>query len=285
MIPALFLTFFLKIYGMISAFFISFQKIEFTPILRYTYVGLHNWIELLSDPVFAKALQVTSYFSLLTIIIGIVLALGIALLLNENFRGRGMLRVLLLVPWAVPHVSNAQIWRWLFSIEYGIINGALIKFGLSESGIPWLIDSRVAIHALVIAQTWKDVPFMALLLLAALQTVPEQLHEAAKIDGASFWHRFRNVTLAHIRTTVFFVIIIEMIEMFKVFDIVYVATHGEPANSTMVLYLYIYRQVFEYVNFGYGAAVAYTLAAVVVVISLFYIKIFTGREQLWARAQ
>lgn len=278
-LPALIFVGLLKIYSTAWSLFLSFEEVESVSPLVTKQVGAANWYEIFfKDALFMPVLKTTMYYSTVCVVVGLLLSLGIALALNEQFRGQGALRVFLIIPWAIPSVTNGYVWRWMLSAQYGIINGVLYHLGLIREYVNWLGTVDTALNSLVFVQIWKDVPFMTLLLLAGLQTVPGELQDAARVDGANVWQSFRNVTLPWMKTTISFVMIIEFIETFKAFDVVYVMTRGGPFDTTLVFYMYVYRVSFSYINFGYGSALAYTLAIIILCLSLVYVKILRTGE-------
>lgn len=243
------------------------------------YVGGANLYKVFfGDPLFLPMLETTLKYSGACVVLTVLLALAMALVLNEKFRGKDLLRVLLIVPWAIPSVTNGYVWRWMLSAQYGVINGILYNLHLIPEYLNFLGDPRLALPSLIFVQVWKDIPFLAVMLLAGLQTVPEEMHDAARVDGANVWQRFRNVTVPWMRMTIAFVIIIEIIETFKAFDIVYVMTRGGPFDTTLVFYMYIFRTSFSYFNFGYGSALAYILAIIILCFAILYVKVLRTGE-------
>ncbi len=226
------------------------------------FVGLRNYARLLQSGEFWNSLTTTFVFSLSAVVAIIVVGFFIALLLDQDFPGRGLLRALLLVPWAVPPVVNGLLWKWLLDPGYGVVNGLLTQLHLIDSYRSWLTSMPSAMIWVVSAYTWTHVPLAALLILAGLQTIPGELYEAATVDGASSWQRLTGITLPLVRPTIMVVLIFETIFALKVFDIIYVLTGGGPGNATTVLGWEIYSKTFRQLDFGNGSALAILLGLI-----------------------
>lgn len=226
------------------------------------FVGLGNYLRLLQGGEFWSSLATTFIFSLSAVASIIVIGIFIALLLDQEFPGRGVLRALLLVPWAVPPVVNGLLWKWLLDPGYGVVNGLLKQLHLIDSYRSWLTSMPSAMIWVVASYTWTHVPLAALLMLAGLQTIPGELYEAATVDGASPWQRLTRITLPLVRPTMMVVLIFETIFALKVFDIIYVLTGGGPGNATTVLGWEIYSKTFRQLDFGNGSALAILLGLI-----------------------
>lgn len=215
------------------------------------FIGLANYVFLFKDPRFYTALVNTVYFSVVSVGIELVLGLALALLLHAPSPGRALLRASILVPWAIPTVVAARLWAWLFNPEYGLIPKLL-----PLHGVDWLGTPGYAMHAAIIVDVWKSTPFVALLILAGLQTIPSDLYRAAEIDGASKLRSFRSITLPLLRPTLLLALVLRALDAFRVFDVVYVLTGGGPANTTETLSIYTYKTLMRAGDFGYGSALA-----------------------------
>ncbi|HEY0211309.1 sugar ABC transporter permease [Acerihabitans sp.] len=220
------------------------------------YVGFANYLYALTDPDFLAALARTLYFTLVSVAFEGVIGVLVALLLNQQFYGRGLLRVLVILPWALPTIVNAMMWRLNFNPDYGSVNALLTQTGLIDRYRSWLGSPDSAMNAVMIADIWKNYPLVTLLTLAALQSIPEDLFEAARIDGASAWRRFRAITLPAILAPLGVALILRTIDAFKIFDIIYVMTRGGPVDSTKTLSFFVYQESFSYLRAGSGAAYA-----------------------------
>ncbi|WAT02324.1 carbohydrate ABC transporter permease [Rouxiella chamberiensis] len=220
------------------------------------WVGIDNFIYALTDPDFRAALWRTLYFTVVSVLIEGVIGVLVALLLNQKFRGRSALRVLVILPWALPTIVNATMWRLNFNPDYGSINALLSQLGLIAHYRSWLGSPDSAINAVMFADIWKNYPLVTLLTLAALQTIPEDLFEAARLDGASAWRRFRAITFPAIAAPLAVALVLRTIDAFKIFDIIYVMTRGGPLDSTKTVSFFVYQESFSYLRAGSGAAYA-----------------------------
>lgn len=203
-----------------------------------------------------------------------------ALLLNQKFHGRNLLRVLVILPWALPTIVNATMWRLNFNPDYGSINALLTQLGVIDHYRSWLGDPASALNAVMLADIWKNYPLITLLTLAALQTIPDDLYEAARLDGASAWRRFRAITLPAILAPLAVALVLRTIDAFKVFDIIYVMTRGGPMDSTKTLSFFVYQESFSYLRAGSGAAYAVLMTLLCgVLIALYMLMLFRQRRR------
>ena len=240
------------------------------------FVGLANYRFLFKDPRFWHSLGNTVYFTLLSVTLELLLGLGIALLLQKGgngrrdgkgFTGSGWVRAIVLIPWITPTVVSAKMWEWIYQPGFGVLNYLL------GTEINWLGDPRWAIHAAIAADVWKTTPFVAILMIAALQVIPDDLYRAARIDGANGWQIFRRITLPLLKPAILIVLLFRTLDAFRVFDTVYVLTGGGPANSTETLSIYAYKVLFQILQFGYGSALAVVTFLCVLIISLSYVAL------------
>ncbi|PRH87245.1 ABC transporter permease [Labrys okinawensis] len=220
------------------------------------FVGLANYRTLLGDDAFWNAWGHTVLFTAVSTALETVLGLGMALLLYEPFAGRSLVRAAMLVPWAMPTVVTSKMFGWLFDGQHGLINYLLKSVGLIDGNINWYGSVDHALDTIIIADVWKTTPFMALLLLAGLQTVPRSLTEAAKMDGASAWRIFWHVRLPLLLPTLLIAGMFRALDAFRIFDLVYVLTGGGPADSTETLSTLSYKVLFSTLQFGYGSALS-----------------------------
>jgi ABC-type sugar transport system permease subunit len=251
----------------------SFYRIDVSVKgLKYNFVGLDNWYNIFQDYWFPLILQNTIYFMVVETFLVLTLGLIFALLLNQDVKGKKFFRTILILPWAVPGVTNGLVWQWIYNGDYGILNGILYHLGLLDHPIHWLTESSYAMNLCIISQTWKDVPFATLMILAALQSVPRELYESAYVDGASRFQAFKNIILPYIKLQVIFTLVVQMMYSFKVYDTIYMLTQGGPANATNVLYYYVYRVGFVSMNIGYGEVLALVVLIITIVFTLFYVR-------------
>jgi len=236
------------------------------------WVGLANYERMLSDPTVGTALRNSLYFTFVEVIAVIAIGLAVALLLDTPSGRNGMFLVVLLIPWALAPVANAVLWKWIYNANYGILNAILLQLGLIDQKVVWLGDPFLALNMLLIADAWKAIPFIALLLLAGLQNVPPFLYRAARVDGAGAWARFRHVTLPGLRIPILVAVVLQSIWALKVFDLVFVLTKGGPMDGTVVLNFLAWRVTFNFLDLGYGAAIANVLFVIMFVLALIYVR-------------
>jgi len=229
------------------------------------FVGLDNYAQIFQDPVALLALRNNAIWSAVTIVVPIVLGLVLAVLLNGSSRLMPLLRTIFYMPAVLPLVAVAAIWGWLYDPSQGSVNEILRSIGLGALAQPWLGQDSTALGAVIVAGVWVRTGFPMLLYLAALQSIPNELYESARTDGANRWQQFWNITMPGLRPAHVIVLALSVIDSFKVFDIVFAMTNGGPGNSTQVLGTWMFVNVFQYFNAGYGTAMAViiTLAALV----------------------
>jgi ABC-type sugar transport system permease subunit len=263
-----------SIFPIVESFRLSFYRMILTlPWLGQKSVGLENYTDLASDPVARDAIVTTLVFIAVTIPLELLAGLGIALVLNQGFRGRGLLRAVVLIPWAIPTVVSSQMWRFIFNDRYGLVN--FLLFGADSSRyIAPLADPYLAMISIMTAEIWKTTPFAALIMLAGLQGIPDDVYEAASVDGASSWQKFRHITLPLLKPALLLAVLFRTIDALRVFDLVYVMTQGGPADATNVLQFYGYKKTFAEGMIGYGSAIAVTVFAMSLVLSLAYLRTF-----------
>jgi multiple sugar transport system permease protein/alpha-1,4-digalacturonate transport system permease protein len=247
-------------------FYMAFTKWN---VFRQTakWTGSKNFVVMWHDKTFWTALWNTVYYTAFHIPLTLVAALGLALLLNRKLRGVAFFRTAAFFPYITSMVALTYVWNLLFSPQYGPINVVLHWFGVAN-GPGWTVSSDWSMPAVIIVGTWREMGYYMLLFLAGLQTIPSQLYEAAKVDGANAWQRFRNVTLPGLRHVTFLVTVLLTIGSFKVFDLILLLTNGGPGDSTLVLSQYIYRMGFEQNNFGYASAISIVLFAICFLITI-----------------
>jgi multiple sugar transport system permease protein len=220
------------------------------------FVGLANITHLAADARFLSSLGTTLYFAGVAVTLEVLLGLGMALLLNQTFVGRGLARTAVLLPWALPTVVAARMWEWIYNPDFGILNYVLRGAGLIGGPVSWLGDPFWAIHAAILADAWKTTPFAALILLAGLASIPADLARAARVDGAGRLAVFLEVTLPLLRPSLVVTVLFRFLDSLRVFDAIYVLTGGGPANTTETLAVYVYKTLFQTLRFGYGSALA-----------------------------
>jgi multiple sugar transport system permease protein len=265
---------------LVRGILMSFNEVDIINQGKMQFVGLKNYITLLDDPVFFTAIRNTMVWTLGVVFFQYVIGLSVALLLNEPIPLRGMFRGLVLVPWVVPSVVAALVWRWIYVPDYGILNHLLRLLYIIQDPLQWLSDSKLAMIAVIVVGVWKGIPFMAVVLLAGLQSIPKELYDAAEVDGASIIQRFRYVTIPNLRYLSTIVILLSIIWTFNSFDLVYVMTKGGPSNATHLLSTYAYLTAFTFIDFGYAAALSVVMLLVLLVFAMIFSRLLKrGSEQ------
>jgi len=270
--PAVFLAPALAVLALVTLFPILY--VLWLSLQRYSLIGgapeyaaLDNYIRLLGDARFWNALGTTLYFTAVSVALEVALGLGIALLLAQAFAGRGAMRAIVLLPWAIPTVVAARMWEWMYNGDFGVINYLL------GTEINWLGNPYWAIHAAIAMDVWKATPFAALLLLAGRLSISQDLYQAARLDGAGPWRLFRHITWPLLRPLLFIVLIFRTIDAFRVFDAIYVLTGGGPANTTETLSIYAYKVLFQALEFGYGSALAIVVFVCIAAVTAVYVRL------------
>ncbi|ACZ43400.1 binding-protein-dependent transport systems inner membrane component [Thermobaculum terrenum ATCC BAA-798] len=252
---------------MIASLLLSFT--QYDVVSPPKWIGLQNYQDLLHDDLFWQALKVTSLYSAVSVPATLALGLLLALLLNQRFRGVYFLRTVYYLPTVISGVAVAMLWRWMFNADYGIINVLLGKVGVQ--GPQWLLSERWALPALIITSLWGFGGTM-LIYLAGLQGIPTELYEAAEIDGAGTWGKFRHVTLPLISHVTFFNLVLGIIGSLQVFAEAYVLTGGGPNNATLLLSVYLYNNAFQYLKMGYASAIAWVMFVIVLLLTLLVLR-------------
>ncbi len=243
--------------------------------LPHSWVGFKNFSAIFESSLWVAALERTLAFTVVTIVFDIVVALALALMLNRNFRGRGLLRAAVLVPWAVPTVVSATLWKTMFDPRAGFVDYFLGAFNGSWSNISWLGASVWRSWAAVfVADSWKNIPFVAIILLAGLQVIPNDVYEAAKMDGASWWQAFRRITLPMLKPAISVALIFRTLQALLVFDVIYIMTGGGPGNSTETLSFLNYQTFIVNTDFGNGGAQSIMLVILALLVSAIYVRAF-----------
>jgi ABC-type sugar transport system permease subunit len=252
------------------------------PWLGRPFVGLTNYADALRDPRFWGSLGHTAFFAAVSVSLELLVGLWFALALNRAFKGRGLVRAAVLIPWAIPTVVSALLWRFIFEGQHGIANAALAHMEVIREPVVWLIQPKLAWIPVILADVWKTTPFVALLLLAGLQNIDASLYEAARIDGASAWRQFLHVTLPLLKPAILVALIFRTLDAFRVFDLIYALTGGGPGTSTEPIALYTFNSLLQNLQFGYGSALSVIVFVITFGLALLYIRIL-GAELTGAR--
>lgn len=278
-LPGLVLVGMFSVYPLGFALYVSLHRLLLTRPDQTPFIGLRNFADVLAADQIRIAALKTGEFALLTVPSVVLLGLGVALLLNQRLRGLWLLRWIILLPWAIPLVAAGVMWRLLVHGNFGALNGLLFQLGVISSYIPFLSDPVLSLVAVAVAQVWREFPLTAILLLAGLQTIPVELHEAAKVDGATALARFRYVTLPLLRPSLLVVLVYETMTALAVFDLVYVLTGGGPGNATTLFSWYTYATSFKILNLGQGAALSLLLAVGLILLIVAYVRLLPAEDE------
>ena len=271
MAPAIIMLLIIAVYPVLRTIWLSLHEMVLTDTgSGYPFIGLENYINILKDERALNSILFTLKFTVTTVFFELLIGFAAALVMNKAFRGKGLVRAAILIPWAIPTSVSALMWKFIYNDQYGLFNDILYKLGIIDSYQAWLSTADGSFMALVITDVWKTAPYMALLILAGLQMIPEDLYEAAKIDGANVFQRFRYVTLPNVKGTVLVALLFRTLDAFRVYDLVSVMTGG--ANQTESVSLYAYNNLMKFLDFGYGSAMAVLVFVIVFIISLIYMR-------------
>ncbi|HEX5417425.1 MAG TPA: sugar ABC transporter permease [Chloroflexota bacterium] len=259
---------------------ISFQSYNLRRPQSIRFIGLGNYIFVLTSEEFWHTLQTTLIFTVGAVATEICVGMLLALLLNESFYGRGILRSLILLPWAIPTVVGGVMWQWFFNPRFGAFDGLLYSLGLVHTYPDFFLNTITAMLILIFAQVWNACPFTTLVLLAALQSVPQDMYEAARVDGAGTFARFWNITGPWLLQPLLIIMIVSTMGSLRVFDLVYVLTGGGPGDATQVVSFTAYKKAFDALDFGSANAYAYILALITLGFGLIYVKFLYSRGEI-----
>jgi multiple sugar transport system permease protein len=272
--PALVAIALVAFYPLLSNLWLSLhaKNLRF-PARGEPFVGLDNYFALSQDFRFWNALRNTSLITAVSVSAELVLGMLAALAIHRAFRGRGIVRAALLVPWAMTTVVTARMWDWIFNANYGVFNAVLVKLRLIDGYRAWTASGDSAIWIVIGADVWKTMPFMALLLLAGLQMIPSDLYEGARIDGAGAWRLFWRITLPLLRPSILVALLFRTLDAVRIFDLPFVLTGGGPGFATETLSIYAYRALFTNLDVGYGATLAFGTFAAVMAVAWFFVRV------------
>ncbi len=269
--PAVLVTLFIVFFPMVQAVVTSFYDLVLWKPNATRFVGFGNYFKLLRDPVFWISLGHTAIWIGLTVPLQMGLGLLAALLLNREFPWRGLARALVIIPWALPSVVIALMWRWIYDPTTGVLNDILLYLSIIHSTVPWLADPHLALYAVIATLTWQGFPFFAVMILAGLQGIPQSQYEAASIDGASPWRQFVHITLPGIAPVLATAGLLRIIWVANSMDVIFVMTGGGPGYATHTLPLYAFIRARQNLDFGYGTAIAVTFTILLGAIVAVYI--------------
>ncbi|MGA2821561.1 MAG: sugar ABC transporter permease [Anaerolineales bacterium] len=279
-LPALLVIALFTIYPFAYAIRTSLFRYILTQPKSHPFVGLRNFIEVIQSYYFANSLRVTAMYTVAAVVSVIVIGFLIALLLNTRMRTAGVLRVLVLLPWSVPAVVSGLLWKWILNSDFGALNGVLYTLGFIKTYIPFLADPNLAKVSIILAHVWKEAPLAAIFFLAGLQLIPNELYEAARMDGGSAWNTLRYVTLPLLRPTLLVVTVYETMVAILTFDEIYVMTGGGPANATALISWFAYAEIFKSLNLGHGLALSIIIALITLVLIILYLRVLRPEESM-----
>ncbi len=278
-LPALLIILGVSLWPIIYTFILSFYNVPQGINQVRTFIGLQNYLSMLKDQLFWQTIGRTVYFTVVSVGLEMVIGMTVALLIHAHPPGWKVLRFALIIPWAVPTIVNGAIWRWIYSSDFGALNGLLSQLGLIKHYIPWLSLPNMAMPLVILADVWHMMPFVALILQAALATLPEELDEAAAVDGANAFRRFWSIRLPMLRPAILVALIARTVDAFRVFDIVYMITAGGPANKTLTITFLTYWNLFPWGKQGTGAALSFLISAFTLTMALIFIKFLYKPEE------
>ena len=273
LLPACVAVFGVIIYPMFRTLVVSLFQVNSALATVTPFVGLGNYLSVLADSDFWASIGRTFYFTLVSTALELVLGLVVAGLLNAKLRWRWLFRTIVVIPWAIPTIVNAAMWKGIFNAQYGALNALLTQLGIIHSYQAWLGDPNLALNMVILADVWKTVPLVAFFLLAGLTSIPTELYEAAKLDRASWPRIFRSIVLPMLVPSISIVLVLRTVEAFKVFDIIYAMTRGGPIDSTSTVAYFAYETAFSDQNFGIGSAISYIITIFILALSAVYLRL------------
>ncbi len=279
LLPALAILALVIFYPLVQALLLSMKDAALLNVTVAPFTGLDNFKQLLGDEVFWTAVKNTFVLTTVSIAGSLVLGMSLALVLNENLPFRNFFRGIALIPWVVPGVVVALLTLYMFNSQVGVIDYVLVKLGVTERFVDWFGSTRNALWAIILANIWNQTPFYMLMMLAGLQTVPEDEYDAAKVDGANVLQRFRYVTVPNIRGVLAIVVALQVIWNFNNFDLIWATTEGGPVSATTTLTVHVYRTAFKSLDVGYAAAIGVVMLVVLLLFSVFYVRAMERGEE------
>jgi trehalose/maltose transport system permease protein len=278
MAPALAVVGFVALYPLALTVYQSFTDEQFLRGLQpIEWIGLENYRNLVEDTIFRDSVITTIKFTVITVFFEFVLGMIIALVVNSGFRGRGVMRAVMLVPWAIPTVISAQMWKWMYDDVFGVINDAGVRLHLIENNVAWISQPETALAAVAAVDIWKTTPFVALLLLAGLQVIPHELYEASEVDGASKWQQFWRITMPLLRPAILVTLIFRTLDALRVFDVFFVFFGNRLDTQTMAIY--DQNTIVSTGDVGYGAAVSVAIFLIIAIFVVIYVTFVKVEEQ------
>jgi multiple sugar transport system permease protein len=266
------------IYPVLYAVRNSFFQYLLTKPKTHPFIGLKNYQEVISSYYFTNSLMNTAIYTVAVVISVLIFGLAVALLLNTKVLLSTPLRIVILLPWAIPAVVAGLMWKWMLNSDFGLVNGFLYGLGLIRDYIPFFADPTLAKLSLIMAFVWKEGPLVTIFFLAGLQLIPNELYEAARIDGGGGWRLLRSITLPLLRPIILIVMVYETMTAILVFDIIYVLTGGGPGDATAMISWFAYAEIFKFLNLGHGLALAIIIALITLVLILLYLRLLRTED-------
>lgn len=255
---------------LLKTIYFSFTDAALDSLNDFQFTGIDNFINLARDQDWWIAVKNTFVVTVVAVPLETILGMIIALILHRNFKGRGWMRAIVLVPWTIPTIVSARMWAWMLNDVYGIVNELIIRVGIVDSPIPWIADNTLSIVSIILVDVWKTTPYMALLLLAGLQSLPQDCFEAAEVDSIPFHKILMKIILPLMKPTIIVAMIFRGLETFKIFDLVYILSSGNSATATMSVFAR--KHLVDYADVGFGSAAATALLFFIAFLSIFYIS-------------
>lgn len=273
LLPSLIVLGFLIIFPVVYNVNLSLHDAHLLKPGRAPFVGLGHYGHIFGDSGYWNSLKVGSIWTFSSLLGQLIIGIGLALLINQEFIGRSVVRSVLIVPWVIPSAIVAITWRWMFNDVYGILSYVLISLGIISEPVNWLGDTSLAMPSVVLVNIWRGFPLVMLLVFARLQTIPEVEYEAAKVDGASAWQRFIYITLPNLRGVILIIILLRTIWIFNYFDLVWLLTGGGPLDKTMIPPIFVYLKMFGRFRIGEAAAISMTLVILLLILAIIYASV------------
>ena len=278
--PACLLMGLIMIYPLGKVFYLSFQHYNPTKPFTNGFAGFDNFITIFTKKEFYNALGVSARFVAREVVLQLIFGMIVALILNQKFKGRGFFRALTFIPWALSGVLTAVLWSIMFNQHFGVLNDLLSKLGIIKEPIAWLANTKFVLGSVIVAELWRGIPFFAISLLAAMQGLPDDIYEAARVDGSTKFQTFRFITLPMLKNTIVLTTLLRTIWEFNSVDLIYSLTGGGPVGKTTTLSMLIANQAIKTSNYGYGSALSVVSFAILAVIAVIYMKLSGfGKEE------
>lgn len=274
LLPAIIVMVLVVAYPLVYEFIISFKNVTILNLKsqKYPWVGIGNYKLILTDALFYSTLFRTIIWTAVNVVFHVSLGLFLAVLLNRKLPGKALIRVLLILPWAIPQYIAALTWKGMFNVEYGAVNIILTKIFGAGAAIPWLSDPKWSFVACIITNIWLGVPFMMMISLGGLQSIPQELYEAADMDGAKGIQKFRHITLPLLKPVLTPAIVLGTVWTFNQINVIYIVTSGAASDEAQILVTMVYKKAFEYFRYGYSAALSVVIFLILLCFSSFFIK-------------